>query len=213
MKKFIYILTFIILAIPNSVYSQSWTEVRDLVRSTDKLTDKKKVEENYRKAYTMAQAAVKNTPKESDAWLWLANSAGRLAQVVGSKEKIELSKVVKDNAEKAIALDTRNGAAYMTLGAWHFYVADLSWLQKQGAKLLYGGLPPATYQDAIKNLLKAMELGAENPVEIYYLIAKSYQELDNDKEALSYFKKCANTGTPRNEKEKGFQKEAKNNID
>jgi tetratricopeptide (TPR) repeat protein len=128
--------------------------------------------------------------------------------IAPTKERIALSKVVKDNAERAIKLDPKNGAAYMTLGAWHFYVADLSWVERTAAKVLYGGLPPASYKEAVKNLTKALEFGADNPVEIYYIRGRAYKELDMATEAANDFYSCRE-GKARNPEERRMQKEAK----
>jgi tetratricopeptide (TPR) repeat protein len=189
-----------------------WTAVRALVQQGDKITDETKQEEIYRKAYTMAQASAAANPKVSNEFLWLAAAAGRLALVASTGERIRLSKVVKDNAERAIALDNSNGSAYMVLGAWHFYVSDLSWIQKNAAKAFYGGLPPASYQDAVTNLTKALKYNAENPVEIYYIRGRAYEELDQDAAARNDFKACI-AGSPRNEKERGMQKEAREKLE
>ena len=189
-----------------------WTAVRALVQQGDKLTDESKQEEIYRKAYAMAQASAAANPKVSNEFLWLAAAAGRLALVAPTGERIRLSKVIKDNAERAIALDNTNGSAYMVLGAWHFYVSDLSWIQKNAAKAFYGGLPPATYQDAVSNLTKALKYNAENPVEIYYLRGRAHEELDQDAAAHADYKSCI-AGSPRNEKERGMQQDARDRLD
>jgi hypothetical protein len=99
---------------------------------------------------------------------------------------VGLSKVVKDHAERAIQLDPKNGAAYMVLGAWNFYVADLSWLERSAAKVLYGEIPSASYRDAVTNLTRALQLGVENKIEVYYLRGRAYEELDNDNAAADF---------------------------
>lgn len=48
-------------------------EVRDLVRATDKISDKKIQQEGFRKAYLLAQSVVKVSSKDSHSWFWLAN--------------------------------------------------------------------------------------------------------------------------------------------
>lgn len=190
-----------------------WTAVRDLVRAGDHITDEKKQEETLRKAYALAQQSVSANPNVSNEYLWLANSAGRLAQIAPTKEKLTLSKVVKDGAEKAIALDPKNGSAYMTLGAWHYYMSDLGWFAKTAAKALYGGLPPASFKDAAANLTKAASYGGvENMVEVYYLLGRSEQELDDTAAANAAFQRCI-AAKARNEREQKLQQEAKSRID
>jgi len=189
-----------------------WTQVRALVQQGEKAADEKKQEELFRKAYAMAQTSVAANPKVSNEYFWLAASAGRLALIASNSERITLSKVIKESAEKAIALDSRNGSAYMVLGAWHYYVADLSWIQKNAAKALYGGLPPASYQEAVTYLTKALQNGAENPAEIYYIRGCAYEELDQDAAALADFRQCLQvaTGSPRDRK---MQQKAREKLD
>ena len=205
-------LLFLLGVVPAVPAIAGWSAVRDLVRSGDALTDEKAREKIYRKAYTTAILSVKAGPNVSNEYLWLANAAGRLALVADVKERIALSKVVKDNAERAIALDARNGAAYMTLGAWHFYVADLSWVQKNAAKVLYGGLPPASYEKGIELLTKALVLGVENPVEVYYIRGRAREELDRDAAASEDYRRCI-AGSPRNAKEREMQADARDRLD
>lgn len=188
-----------------------WKEVRKLVLQGEALSDKKQQESVYRRAYTMAQGSVKSNPNNSQEHLWLANSAGRLAMVAPNDERIKLSKVVKDNSQRAITLDGKNGQAYMTLGAWHYYVADLSWVQKTAAETLYGGLPDASFEDAVKNLTQALKHGVENPVEVYYLRALAYRELDKDDSARADFKRCTESKA-RNERERELQQRARKRM-
>ena len=79
----------------------------------------------------------------------------------GSKEKVRLSAEVKKSVEKAIELDPKNDTAYHLLGRWHRNVANLSGISKAFAKILYGGLPPASNQEAAEYLKKATELAPD----------------------------------------------------
>ncbi len=189
-----------------------WHAVRDLVRHGDEQTSEEAQAETYRKAYAVARASVVARPKVSAEYLWVANAAGRLALVAPNAERVQLSRVVKDNAEKAIALDPKNGQAHMTLGGWHFYMADLGWLQKNAAKALYGGLPPASFEKAVEHLGRALALGgAENIVEIYYLRGRAYEELDLEASAEADYRRCVVTPA-RNVREKGLQEDAKKRL-
>lgn len=188
-----------------------WKDVRNLVLQGEKLSDEDQQEPIYRRAYTLAQRSVAANPKSSHEYLWLANAAGRLAMVASTDERIKLSKVVKENAERAIALDASNGAAYMTLGAWHYYVADLSWVQRTAAKTLYGGLPEASFKDAENYLTRALKHGVENPVEVYYLRALTYRKLERDDAARADLKRCTEAKA-RNDRERQLQQRAKKRL-
>lgn len=189
-----------------------WKEVRTLVLSGEKLSSDDQQESVYRRAYEMAQRSVAANPKSSHEYLWLANAAGRLAMVASNKERIQLSKVVKESAERAISLDAKNGQAYMTLGAWHYYVANLSWVQRSAAKAFYGDIPDASFKDAVANLSKAIQYGVENPVEVYYLRGLAYREMDNDAAARADFQRCTQAQA-RNAGEQKIQKRARERME
>ena len=206
------LLALTIIAVCASQARADWTHVRDIVRKADATNDEAQKVRLLRKAYAAALESTKKAPTVSNEYLWLANAAGRLAQAVPIKERIALSKVVKVNAEKAISLDAKNGAAYMTLGAWHYFVANMSWVQRSAAKAFYGEIPPASFEKAIAYLSKALQYGAENPVEVLWLRGCAYDELDNDAKAAADFRACI-ARTPRNDKERGFQREAQERLD
>jgi tetratricopeptide (TPR) repeat protein len=213
MKRYrvVMILLAVMMIAAGDVHA-NWEAVRDLVRQGDKLSDEEKQEAIYRRAYEAAKTSVAAAPNSSNEHLWYAIAAGRLGLIASTKERIALSKVVKDHAERAIELDAKNGQAYMVLGAWHFYVADLSWVQKNAAKIFYGGLPPASYQEAVNKLTKALSLGIENPVEGYYLRGRANEELDKDAAATADYKLCV-AGKARSQKETGMQEDAKDRMD
>jgi tetratricopeptide (TPR) repeat protein len=142
----------------------------------------------------------------------MANAAGRLAQSKGSREKIELSKVVKKHAEEAVRLDPNLAPAHMTLGAWHFYVADLSWIEKNMAKVLYDKLPDASYEKAVHHLTQAINGNVEFMLETLYIRGLAYDALDNEAKARADFKAVV-AMKPRNAKERGFQQDARDWLD
>ncbi len=192
--------------------AENWTEVRDMIRSADRLGKTVQSKKSYRSAYEKAAAGVARPSAGSNDYLWLAIAAGRVAQVADTREKIALSKVVKENAEKAIALDKNNGAAYATLGGWHFYVADISWVERNAAKLIYGSLPTASYEKAVELLSKALTLGVDNSMEVYYIRGLAYDELDDDPKAEADFRKVLSIpATTAREKE--LHAEAKDELD
>src|SRR5687768_5152838 len=139
----------LLFSLPSIVDAQ-WAEVKRLVQEADKR--KSGTDSLLNLAYRTAKASVARTPSSAEEHLWMANAAGRLAQSKNGREKIELSKVVKRHAEEAIRLDPKLAAAHMTLGAWHFYVADLTWIEKNLARMLYEKLPDASYEKAIEHL-------------------------------------------------------------
>lgn len=192
--------------------SANWMQIREMVHEADRLDDRPKREALLRKAYAEARESVRRAPRVSNEYLWLANAAGRLAQTVGSRERIELAKVVKENAELAVSIDPNNGPAHMTLGAWHFYVADISWIERNAAKALFGEVPNASFSTAIAHLTKALARGIDNPIEALFLRGRAHEALDLDAKAMADFKACI-AGQARSSAEQRFQRRAKKKIE
>jgi tetratricopeptide (TPR) repeat protein len=83
---------------------------------------------------------------------------GKWSQLKGAREKVEASTEIKTAAEKAVELAPNDGLAWHLVGRWHQALAGLSGFTRGLAKLLYGGLPPASFDEAIKCFQKALEL-------------------------------------------------------
>ena len=121
-------------------------------------SDKKLQKENYYTAEKFARKAVAQCPDNADAHLTLAIAVGRVALLEGGKKKVELSKEVKAEAEKALELNPDKDIEHHVLARWHREVANLSGFLKVFAKILYGGLPPASVDKAVEHFEKAVVL-------------------------------------------------------
>jgi len=96
----------------------------------------------------LASRCVALYPDSSEAHFFLAVAVGQMTKVVGGKRRLELSKEVKREAEATLALDPGHYGAMHVLGRWNYEVAGLGWFQKAAAKIIYGGVPPGSYQQA-----------------------------------------------------------------
>lgn len=215
MKRSILVLALALLTLVStsvvSAATVTWQDIKKKVNTADVTADKAVREKLLREAYAEATELAKAKPNGSQERLWLANAAGRLAQISGTEEKLRLSKTVKLEAMAAIKLDPKNGPAHMTLGAWHFYVSDLSWIEKTAAKTMYGALPSASYKTAEELLAKAVQLGIDNPIEARFLRARALLELDREKEAMEEYR-IASTTTARDKKEASFKADSKRRL-
>lgn len=111
-----------------------------------------------RTALGYAQRAVALQPDEAVNVLSLAVCHGKLAVYSDPKTKIRYSRLVKEEAERALALDPHYAWAHHLLGRWHYEVADLGTTAKLFVRLLYGGLPPASFDEGLRHLRRATEL-------------------------------------------------------
>ena len=110
------------------------------------------------KSVTYSQRAIAVDPTDALAQLGLAICCGRVAPLLDNKTKIAYSKLVKEHAEKAVKLDASLDYAYHVLGAWNYEMASLNPVLRVLAKLIYGDLPAASYEEAVRNFEKAIEL-------------------------------------------------------
>lgn len=90
--------------------------------------------------------------------LSLAICYGHLAMVSDTRTKVEYSRLIKEEAERALQLDPDYAWAHHVLGRWHYEVASLGATARFFAKLLYGGIPPASPEEGVARLRRATEL-------------------------------------------------------
>ncbi|MDD4908043.1 MAG: hypothetical protein PHJ00_03170 [Candidatus Omnitrophica bacterium] len=164
----------------------------------------------YEKAAGFAGRAVEISPDKIEGHVKLAIAKGRLALFKGGKIKVELSKDVKIEAEKALQIDPKNDEALHTLGSWHREVATLPGVLKMFAKMLYGGLPPASKDEAVKYLEEAT---AVNPkvVEHHLELGKCYMTVGKWDLARKAWNDCLAL-KPVEAYDKAFQDEARSLI-
>jgi tetratricopeptide (TPR) repeat protein len=103
-----------------------------------------------------AKKAVRQAPDSSDAHVCLSIAYGKMTDFVDSKTKMEYSKVVKSEAEKAVELNPKNDLALLILARWNFDMATLNPFLKGIAQALYGQLPPASKEKAIEYFQRAI---------------------------------------------------------
>lgn len=169
-------------------YEALWKSSHALVNMGAATNNDKDKEELFNRSADFARQAVEAEPEKADGYAMLSISQGRLAMFTGGKRKVELSREVKKNAEKALTLDPKHDGALHVLGVWHREVATLGGVLKFFAKVLYGGLPKASIEESIGYLEKAVEIAPEN-LEHHLDLGKSYEEADEEGKARMEYEK------------------------
>jgi tetratricopeptide (TPR) repeat protein len=139
-------------------YEATWKLARAL---TDKATLSKQPAEQEKlcvEAEQLARKAVSLSPADANGHTYLAVAVGKLALFKGGKRKVELSKEVKAEAEKALQCNPDDDVALHVLAIWNREMVELGWFLKSFAQLLYGKFPPASLDAAIADLQRATEL-------------------------------------------------------
>jgi tetratricopeptide (TPR) repeat protein len=112
-------------------------------------------------ALDYALRAVALEPENPVNVLSLAICHGKLAVYSDTRTKVKYSRLVHEEAERALALDPNYAWAHHVLGRWHHEVADLGSTARFFVRLFYGGLPSASVAKSIAHLQRAVELEPE----------------------------------------------------
>jgi len=129
------------------------------------LIDVTKPEENAKRMADLAMdygnRALAADPKNAKAHLNIAVSYGHMTDFVGNKTKLEYSKIIHDETLKSIELDPTDDFAWHVLGRWEAGVANVSGVLKALASIVYGGMPKASNDEAVKCFKKALEIAPQ----------------------------------------------------
>lgn len=74
------------------------------------------------------------------------------------KTELEYSRLFRQEAEKAIALNPKEDIAYYLLGRWNYGIATLGFFSRAYVKVAYGALPKASLANAVAYFQKARDL-------------------------------------------------------
>jgi tetratricopeptide (TPR) repeat protein len=141
-----------------------------------------------RTAVDYSRRAAVLAPNDAEAQLALAISYGKILPMVGNKEKVESSRLIKSAAEKVVKLDPKNDLGWHVLGRWHVVLAEVTGVRKALAQVVYGKMPTATNEAAVKCFEKAIEL---NPTRLmhYIELGRTYAQMDRKDEARKFINK------------------------
>lgn len=141
-------------------------------------------------ALDCALRALKADTNNATAHLCVAVGYVKNFPYADNQTKMKWSKAIKVACETAIKLDPKQDIGYYLLGRWNYNIAKLNFISKGLARLIYGGFPPASIEDAIKNFKKAIEL-APNRVIHHHELAVAYIAIAQQKLAIAELEKCA----------------------
>ena len=137
-------------------------------------------------ALAYAQRAVALAPDNAVNVLSLAICYGKMGVYGDTRAKLDYSRRVKTEAERAVALDPNYDWAHHVLGRWHYEVADLGATKRFFVRMIYGGLPTASFEEAIRFLERAVEL-APNRVPHHLELGFAYLAAGREADARASF--------------------------
>ncbi len=150
-------------------------------------TDDKKRNDFYQASKIFANRAYQLYPNNAEANYVMGVALGRIALISSSKEKVKLSKQIKELGEKCVQLNPNHAGGFHLLGKWHYEVYNLNFIEKAAVNLLFGGLPAANINTSCILLLKAIQL---RPDYLLYKLdaAKSLHQAGKNEDALKQLK-------------------------
>ena len=146
------------------------------------------------RALALSEAA--NAPS-GQSHKWLAIATIKIAKEQGgTTEAIKASSVYKEHISRAIELSPGDANAHSLLGMWCYHVAAISWFERRAASMIFAVVPTATYDDALRHLLKAEELepGAWSSSQLY--IARCYYGKGEIALAKTWCQRACDTARP-----------------
>jgi tetratricopeptide (TPR) repeat protein len=126
------------------------------------ITDRDEKSRRAQLTLDYAKRAVKLDPNNAVNVLSVAIAHGRLATYSDTRTKVDYSRLIKADAERALELDPNYAWAHHLLGRWHYEIASLGSVARWFAKLIYGGLPDASFAEAESHLKRAIDLDPGN---------------------------------------------------
>lgn len=158
-------------------------------REGSRAADKDEKTRNYTEAKNYADQAIKLAPENAEANYAMAVALGRVATTQGAKEKVAAYKEVKRFAELAIKFNPTYAKAYYVLGKLNYDMANMNTLEKAAAKMLFGGLPEGSLDNAITSFEKCRKLDPSLLVN-YQDLAKAYKDKEELEKSIEVLRKA-----------------------
>jgi tetratricopeptide (TPR) repeat protein len=145
--------------------------------STLAIPDPEEDRRRIEKALEYSNRAAELDPHNAVALLSKAICYGKLGSYSDMREKIEDARLVKQFADKALAEDPNYAYAHHVLGQWEYEVAALGRTKRLLVTLVFGGLPQASTEEAVRQLELAVKL---EPNVSSHRLALGFAYLAND---------------------------------
>jgi tetratricopeptide (TPR) repeat protein len=143
-----------------------------------------------KQALACALRAVLADPKSATAHLCVAVCYAKNFPWCDNETKVKWSRAMKMECETAIGLDPKQDVSYYLLGRWYFGTANMGFLARGVVKVIYGGLPQASNDDAIRNFKQAIALAPERIIH-HRELAKVYEAMGDTKLERTELETCA----------------------
>ena len=150
-----------------------WRLARSYFDIADQSSDIEIQKININLALPYAKKALEIAPSLAKANHWYAVIIGKKGVLEGTKQKIINSYEVEKYCLRAIELDPDYDGSHHVMGRWHYNVADLSWIERNIASLVYATPPEGTFGEAAEYFKSAISAKSDE-IRHYLWLGKSY---------------------------------------
>ena len=157
-----------------------------------------------RRAIDYALRAEKSDSGNANAHLALAICYGKAAFLESARRRIEMSRLIREEAEAAIRLNPGLDYAWHVLGRWNFELANFNAALRFLAEAIYGKFPDASNARARECFEKAIAIQPDRVIH-HVELGRTYAALGQKREALAELKK--GLSLPSREKDDNESKE------
>jgi tetratricopeptide (TPR) repeat protein len=109
-----------------------------------------------------------------------------MAVFEGSKAKVRLCTVIKQELLRAIELNPEDDIAFSILGSFYRILGGVGWFERQVAAVFLGKLPEGGYEESERVFKQAIAL-APGIIRHHFELGLLYQDMGRDEEALGEF--------------------------
>lgn len=156
-----------------------------------------------------AREAVKVAPDSAAGHLELAVALGRQALKEGPKTRLSLSREVKSEVDRALAIDPSLGRGWHVLALWNRKLASLNVVERTVAKTVLGGVPKgATMENAVAHLQRAVALEPAY-VNHHLELGRTFAQLKRTAEARQELERAAGLAPEAGPLDARYQAEAR----
>jgi tetratricopeptide (TPR) repeat protein len=140
----------------------------------------------YYKAVDAARQCIQLNEKDSNGHTWLGAALGNIAAYEGSKSKVRLCTTIKQELERALALNPQDDIALSILGSFYRALANITWVERTLANTFLGSLPKGGFSEGEAAFRKAIQL-SPGTLRHWFELGLLYQEWGKRTQATQIF--------------------------
>ncbi len=141
----------------------------------------------FKAALAYAKKAIQVAPLNDQANVSMAMILGKSTLTKSGKEKLKNARAIKHHLDVAIKTNPNNYLAWHILARWNYEISKVSAVERAGAKLFYGGVPPGSVKNAIMYFEKSRSL-MPNFILNYLSLANAYHHDGQVSKAIAILK-------------------------